>query len=97
MLVDIGAIVNLMSYLLYKKLGGIDDELIKTNVMVSGVGGANPILTKEVASMELTIGSNTLDIPFIIVKVQGNDNLILGHDWIHANWCVLSSLHQFHV
>jgi hypothetical protein len=43
--------------------------------------------------MELTIGRNTLDIPFVIVKVQGNDNLILGHDWIHANWCVLSILH----
>lgn len=46
MLVDIGAIVNLMSYLLYKKLGGIDDELIKTNMMISGVGGGDPILAK---------------------------------------------------
>jgi hypothetical protein len=35
MLVDSGAIVNLMPYLLYKKLGGIDDELIKTNVGIN--------------------------------------------------------------
>jgi hypothetical protein len=31
MLVDSGAIVNVMPYPLYKKLGGIDDELVKTN------------------------------------------------------------------
>jgi hypothetical protein len=27
--------------------------------------------------------------------VQGNYNAILGHDWIHANHCVPSTLHQF--
>ena len=37
MLVDSGAIVNLMPYSLYKKLGGTDEELIKTNMMVNGV------------------------------------------------------------
>jgi hypothetical protein len=36
MLVDGGAIVNLMPYPLFKKLGGLDDELIKTNMTVSG-------------------------------------------------------------
>jgi hypothetical protein len=30
MLVDSGAIVNVMPYPLYKKLGGTDDELVKT-------------------------------------------------------------------
>ena len=39
MLVDTSAIVNLMPYSLYKKLGGMDEELIKTNMTVSGVGG----------------------------------------------------------
>jgi hypothetical protein len=39
MLVDGGAIVNLMPYSLFKKLGGSDEELIKTNMTVSGVGG----------------------------------------------------------
>jgi len=39
MLVDSGAIVNLMPYPLYKKLGGTNEELIKTNMMISGVGG----------------------------------------------------------
>ena len=41
MLVDDGAIVNLMPYSLYKKLGGKDEELIKTNMTVSSMGGCN--------------------------------------------------------
>jgi hypothetical protein len=43
MLMDGGAIVNLIPYSLYKKLGGKDEELIKTNMTVSGVGGGDPI------------------------------------------------------
>ena len=95
MLVDSGAIVNLMPYSLYKKLSGIDEELIKTNMTVSGIGGGDPIGAKGVASMELTIGSMTVAIAFLVSGVQGNFNLILGRDWIHANQCVPSSLHQF--
>ena len=46
MLVDGGAIVNLMPYSLYKKLGGQDEDLIKTNMTVSGVGGSEPLSAK---------------------------------------------------
>jgi len=94
MLVDGGAIVNLMPYSLYKKLGGTDEELIKTNMTVSGVGGGDPIGAKWVASMELTVGSKTLATAFFVSDVQGNFSLILGRDWIHANQCVPSTLHQ---
>jgi len=45
--------------------------------------------------MELTIGSKTLATAFFVSEVQGCYNLILGRDWIHANRCVPSSLHQF--
>jgi len=90
-----GAIVNLMPYSLYKKLGGTDEELIKTNMTVSGIGGGDPIGAKGVASMELTVGSKTIATAFFVSEVQGNFNLILGRDWIHANQCVPSSLHQF--
>jgi hypothetical protein len=38
MLVDGGAAVNLMPYSVFKKLGREDDELIKTNLMLNGVG-----------------------------------------------------------
>jgi hypothetical protein len=80
MLVDGGAIVNLMPYSLYKKLGGQDKDLIKTNMTVSGVGGSEPLSAKGVTSMELTIGSKTLATAFFVSEVQGNYNLIFGRD-----------------
>jgi hypothetical protein len=45
--------------------------------------------------MELTIGSKTLATTFFISDMQGSYNLIPRRDWIHANCCVPSSLHQF--
>jgi hypothetical protein len=56
MLMDGGAIVNLIPYSLFKKLGGSNDELIKTNMTVSGVVGGEPMGAKGVISMELTVG-----------------------------------------
>jgi hypothetical protein len=42
MLVDGGAAVNLMLYTAFKKLGREDDELVKTNLTLNGMGG-NPM------------------------------------------------------
>jgi hypothetical protein len=50
---------------------------------------------KGVVSMELTIGSKSLATAFFVVEVQGNYSVILGRDWIHANHCIPSTLHQF--
>jgi hypothetical protein len=79
MLVDGGAAVNLMSYSVFKKLGREDDELVKTNLTLNGVGG-NPMEANGVISMELTIGSKSLATIFFIVDVQGNYSVILGRD-----------------
>jgi hypothetical protein len=95
MLVDGGAIVNLMPYSLFKKLGDSYDELINTNMTISGVGGGEPMGGKGGISMELTIGSKTLATAFFVAETQGNFSLILGRDWIHANQCMHSTLHQF--
>ena len=85
MLVDGGAVVNLMPYSLYKKLGGQDEDLIKTNMTVNGVSRSEPLSAKGVASMELTIRSKTLATAIFVSEVQDNYNLIFGRDWIHAN------------
>ena len=77
--------MNLKPYSLYKKLGGTDEELIKMNMTVSGMGGGDPIGAKGVVSMELTVGSKTLATAFFVFEVEGNFSLILGRDWIHAN------------
>jgi hypothetical protein len=69
MLLDGGATVNLMPYSLYKKLGKQDDELVKTNMMLSGVETDSSIKAKGVMSIVLTIGTKTLAIAFFIADV----------------------------
>ena len=93
-LVDNGAMVNLMPYSLYKKLGEIDEELIKTKRTIKGVGGKS-ISAKGLVLMKLTIGSKMLATVFFVIEVQGSYSLIFGCEWIHGNQCVPSSLHQF--
>jgi hypothetical protein len=97
MLVDGGAAVNLMPYSIFKMLGRKDDELVKTNLMLNGMGGGggNPMEARGVISIELTIGSKPLATAFFIVEVQGNYSVILDRDWIHSNSCIPSTLHQF--
>jgi hypothetical protein len=94
MFVDGGAAVNLMSYSLYRKLGKQGDELVKTNMTLSGVGTDSSIKAKGVTSVELTIGTKTLAVAFFVADVEGNYSLILGRDWIHDNQCIPSTLHQ---
>jgi hypothetical protein len=93
-LIDGGAAVNLMPYSIFKKLRREDNELVKTNLMLNGVGG-NPMEARGVVSMELTIGSKSLATTFFVIEVQDNYSVILIHDWIHANHCIPSTLHQF--
>jgi hypothetical protein len=94
MLVDGGASVNQMSYIVLKKLGREDDELVKTNLMLNGMGG-NPMEAKGVISMDLTVGSKSLATAVFIIEVQGNYSIILGRNWIHANYSISSTLDQF--
>jgi hypothetical protein len=49
---------------------------------------------KGIVSKELTVGSKTLPTTFFMVEVKGRYNVLLGRDWIHANACVPSTLHQ---
>jgi hypothetical protein len=91
MLIDGGVAVNLMPYSVFKKLGRKDDELVKTNLTLNGVGGGNPMKTQCIIYMELTIGSKSLATAFFVIEVQGNYSVILGRDWIHANRCVPST------
>jgi hypothetical protein len=94
MLVDGGVAVNLMPYSLYRKLGKQDDELVKTNMTLSGVGTDSSIKARGVTSVELTSGTKTLAAAFFVADVEGNYSLILGIDWIDANQCIPSTLHQ---
>jgi hypothetical protein len=85
-------LINMMSYSIFKKLGREDDELVKTNLTLNGVG-SNLMEAQGVVSMELTVGSKTLATALFIVDVQGNYSVIFSHNWIHANHCIPSTLH----
>jgi hypothetical protein len=69
-----------MTYSLYKKLGKQEDELVKPNMTLSGVGTDSSIKAKGVTSVELTIGTKTLAAAFFVANVEGNFSLILGRD-----------------
>jgi hypothetical protein len=94
MLIDGGADVDLMPYSLYRKLDKQDNELIRTNMTLSGVGSNIPIEVNAVTSIELTIRTKTPVVAFYVVKVEGNYSIVLGKDWIHTYQCVTSTLHQ---
>jgi hypothetical protein len=84
----------LIPYSIFKKLGREDDELVKTNLILNGVGD-NSMEVRGVVSMELTIGSKSLATAFFVFEVQDNYSIVLGRDWIHANRYIPSTLHQF--
>jgi hypothetical protein len=61
-----GVTVNLMPYSLYGKLEKQDDDLIRTNMTLSGVGSDSLIKAKGVMSVELIIETKTLAVTFFV-------------------------------
>jgi len=92
-LIDGGAAINIMSYAVYRKLGKGDQDLTKTDMMLKDFE-RNVSLVKGAICVELTIGSKTLPTTFFVISGKGAYNLLLGRDWIHANCCILSTMHQ---
>jgi hypothetical protein len=85
--------VNIMPYTMFVKLGHWENELMRTNMTLSGfLGEASDV--KGIISKELTVGSKIVLTSFFMVNIKGKYNILLGHDWIHANGCVPSMLHQ---
>ena len=93
MLVDGGASINLMPYTTFRKLGKGLGGLIETNMMVKDFGD-NTSNTRGAMNVELTIGSKTLLTTFFVIDGKGSYSLLLGRDWIHANCCIPSTMHQ---
>lgn len=93
MLVDGGAPVNIMPYATYRKLGKTPDDLIKTNMIQKDFEGKRSE-AKRILDVELTMGSKTFPTTFFVIDGEGSYNLLLGRDWIHANCCIPSTMHQ---
>jgi len=88
-----GVAINIMTYAVYRKLGKGDQDLTKTDMMLKDFeGNMSPV--KGAICVELTIGSKTLPTTFFVISGKGVYNLLLGRDWIHANCCIPSTMHQ---
>jgi hypothetical protein len=93
MLIDGGASINILSLLLFKKIGHIEGDLRCTNHSLSSFAG-DPTEAKGRICKELTVGSETVPMAFFLVDMKGCYNVLFGWDLIHANECVPSTLHQ---
>ncbi|KAF7153132.1 hypothetical protein RHSIM_Rhsim01G0164200 [Rhododendron simsii] len=92
-LIDNGAIVNILPSKMMKILNKNESDLIPTEVTVGNfAGGCSP--TKGVISLQLQIGNRKMNTTFFVIDSSSNYNALLGKDWIHINGCVPSSLHQ---
>jgi len=94
MLVDTGAAVNLMPYSVMRRLGRSSADLIKTNVMLNDFNG-QPSEAMGVLNVELKVGRKTVPTSFFIVNSKSTYTVLLGRDWIHANCCIPSTMHQY--
>jgi hypothetical protein len=93
MLVDIGAAVNIMPYSVLRRLGQSAEDLIKTNVTLSDFNDQTSE-AQGVLSVELTVRNKIVPTSFFIVNSKSTYNVLLGRDWIHANCCIPSTMHQ---
>jgi hypothetical protein len=93
MLVDTGAAVNIMPYSVLRRLGHSTEDLIKTNITLSDFNGQASV-AQGVLNADLTVGSKTVPTSFFIVSSKSAHTVLLGRDWIHANCCIPSTIHQ---
>jgi hypothetical protein len=90
MLVDTGAVVNIMPYSALHRLGRSTRDLIKTNITLSDFNGQTSE-AQGVLSVDLTVGSKTVPTSFFIVHSKSTYNVLLGRG---LDPCQL--LHPFH-
>jgi hypothetical protein len=93
MLVDGGAAVNIVPYAMLRKLGKGSEDLTKMDMILEDFEGVVfPVV--GALCVDLTIGRKTLPTTFFVINGKGSYSLLLGRDWIHANCCISSTMHQ---
>jgi hypothetical protein len=93
MLVDTDAAVKVMPYSVLRQLGRSVEDLIKTNVTLRYFNG-QASEAQGVLNVDLTVGSKIVPTSFFIVGSKSTYTVLLGRDWIHANCCIPSMMHQ---
>jgi hypothetical protein len=67
--------------------------LIETNVALSDFSG-QASEAQGVLNVDLTVGSKTVPTSFFIINSKSTYTVLLMRDWIHANYCIPSMMHQ---
>ena len=86
-LMDNGSVVNVMPLRMLRALGRRFNDMIETKVVVSAFTG-EVSKTLGILPIDITIGNKTTLFAFFMIDSTANYNILLGRDWIHANWCV---------
>jgi hypothetical protein len=92
-LVYTSASVNIMPYSVLRRLGRSAEDLIKTNVTLSDFNG-QASEAQGVLNVDLTMESKTIPTSFFVISSKSTYTVLLGRDWIHANCCIPSMMHQ---
>jgi hypothetical protein len=92
-LVDTSATVNIMPYSVLRLLGRSVEDLIKTNVALRDFNG-QASEAQGFLNVDLTVGSKTVPTSFFIVNSKSTYTILLERDWIYANCCIPSTMHQ---
>ncbi|XP_073017956.1 uncharacterized protein [Primulina eburnea] len=92
-LIDNGSVVNVLPVRMLKSLGKTEEDLIPTEVSVAAFTGETT-KTIGVFPADVTVGSMSSLCAFFVVNSSANFQVLLGRDWIHANQCIPSSMHQ---
>jgi hypothetical protein len=92
-MVDGGAVVNLLPHFLLKKIGLSESDLKPHNVVLCNYEGksGSSFGAIEVDLVVRTVKRATL---FLVVESKANYNLLLGREWIHGVGAVPSIMHQ---
>lgn len=92
-LVDGGVKVNLMPHFMLKKIGKDNTNTKPHNMVLSNYEGKVGT-TMGVIQVDLTFGTITRPIMFMVITLKANYNLLLGREWIYGVGVVPSFFHQ---
>ena len=92
-LVDNGAAINIMPKATLKKWKQSTYTITSSSIIITGFVGERKKV-EAVVTVHVTVGSRVCETCFFMVRTGSSYNALLGRDWIHANKCVPSSMHQ---
>ncbi|CAL2228500.1 unnamed protein product [Prunus armeniaca] len=84
-LIDQGAVVNILLYKRLEKLGKTKTDLIPTELTVSNFAGTITA-THGILIAELEVSSKNLMVSYLVVDITSSYHALMGRDWIHQNY-----------